>query len=172
MPCDTCEYGGATIKCRKHPLLHGTTKEFYHAMLTGDGWGDIIYELESAMREMVTPEEIAEKMAAEKMRTEAALVKYHIHKQTLMNVDAKTGQLKKKIARLCKWANHPAENGYPAGCAAHAKGCCAHLHPGEAGYEEAKAGKKPAVESPLRNVVYLSSRPQTPRPATPTRDAW
>lgn len=172
MSCDTCDYGGATIRCRHHPLLHGTVKEFYHAMLTGDTWGDIVYELEMAMRELMTPEEVAKKEAENKKKSEEALVKYHIHKKTLINVDAKTGQLKKRLPYPCKWANHPAENGYPAGCAAQHKGCCEYLHPGEEGYEDAKNGRKPSAGSPLRNVTYLSCRPQTPMPSTPTRDAW
>jgi len=174
MPCDVCDYGGVTIRCGYHPLLIGMVKEMHHAMLTGEMWGDIVCDLEMEMLALVSPAEKAAKDAAEKKRSEEALVSYHIHKQTLLNVDAKTGQLKKQILRPCKWANHPAENGYPAGCAAYTKGCCAHLHPGQPGYEEAKAGRSAAVPSLLRNVVYLSSKPAARNAvlATPVRDAW
>ena len=176
MTCDVCDFGGVTIRCGEHPLMIGSVKEFHHAMLMGGTWGDIVYDLEMEILAMATPEERAAKEAAEKKRSEEAIVTYHIHKQKLLNVDSKTGQLKKQIARPCKWANHPAENGYPAGCAAYSKGCCAHLHPGQPGYEDAKNGVRPTTSSPLRNVVYLSSKPEQRKPsllgASTTKCSW
>ena len=47
----------------------------------------------------------------------------------------------------CKWAETPAESGYPAGCAEHFKGKCAFYHPGEPGY-------KGAVQ-PSRGVKWM-----------------
>ena len=63
------------------------------------------------------------------------------------------------------------------GCEHHAAGCCEHLHPGQPGYEDAKAGKKPHVEALVRNAVFLSNKP-TPRTPDTARtspvmlDAW
>ena len=42
------------------------------------------------------------------------------------------------------------------GCEPHAKGCCSHLHPGEAGYEDAKAGRNPNVEALLAKAQFLT----------------
>ena len=59
------------------------------------------------------------------------------------------------------------------GCEPHAKGCCPHLHPGDADYE--KSGRKP-LETILKNAVYLSNKPlQTPPPSPntfPMSDSW
>jgi len=80
----------------------------------------------------------------------------------------------------CKPSKRP--TGVPAdaifwayGCEPHAKGCCPHLHPGDADYETVKAGKKPNVERLMANAVYLTSKP-APKPSLLSKpvmmDAW
>jgi hypothetical protein len=62
------------------------------------------------------------------------------------------------------------------GCEPHTKGCCPHLHPDEAGYQDAKAGKKPNVEAILAKAVYITKA--LPKPSllkqqvSIMQDAW
>lgn len=179
--CDTCyEFGRCSgIACAVHPLANGMIRDMFDAMESGGMWGDMVCEIEEKIRSLETDAEKMMRKAADLKKTQEALVAYHIHKKTLINVDAKTGQLKKKLQRPCKWANHPAENGYPAGCAAHHKRCCEYLHPGEEGYDDAKAGRKTGAEALVRSAFFLGAparkeRPGTPRPGSPAKfgDSW
>lgn len=198
MPCENCDFSGATIRCSLHPLVFGEVKEMHQATLTGDTWGDIVCELEAAMREMETPEEKAERIIeTEKSDDKGAdeLKIYEIQKLKMINVDSKTDTLKRTSGRCCRDAEEPAKwvigkkrlgnykewastdlkatkkpitrpAGVPAGaifwgfgCDPHREGACPHLHPGQPGYDEVKAGRKPAVESLLRKAVYISTKP-------------
>jgi len=72
------------------------------------------------------------------------------------------------------------------GCEYHAKGKCEHLHPGQPGYEAAKAvadakkadKKHAGAEAIMANACYLSSKPVAPKPSPLSnsvpvmRDAW
>lgn len=63
------------------------------------------------------------------------------------------------------------------GCEPHAKGCCPHLHPGQPGYDDVKAGRKPNVERIMATATYLSSKPAPKpsllgKPVTTYKDAW
>lgn len=62
------------------------------------------------------------------------------------------------------------------GCEPHAKGCCSHLHPGEADYEMVKAGRKPNVEALLAKAVYMTKPVARTKPAVAAgvalRDSW
>lgn len=78
----------------------------------------------------------------------------------------------------------PAAKFWAYGCEHHEKkGSCQHLHPGQPGYEAAKAakeaGKKHAgAEQIIANACYLSSKPAPPKPSPLSnsvpvmRDAW
>ena len=214
MPCENCDFSGATLRCSLHPLVFGEVKEMHQATLTGDTWGDIVCDLEEELRQLETVDEKAEReLKVEKADETRAdvLKKYEIEKLHAVNVDAKTGALKRTSGRCCRDAEEPAKwvfgkkrlgnyrewaaadpkatakpsarpKGVPAdaifwgfGCDPHRVGACPHLHPGDAGYADAKAGKRPAVESLLRTAVFLSAK-SAPRPkAVATsgfRDAW
>lgn len=212
MPCETCDFSGATLRCSLHPLVFGEVKEMHQATLTGDTWGDIVCELEEEMRQLETEEQKAEReLTVEKAdETRADVLKqYEIQKLQSLNVDAKTGALKRTSGRCCRDAEEPAKwvsgkkrlgnyrewapadptvtakpsarpKGVPAdaifwafGCDPHRAGACPHLHPGQAGYEDAKAGRRPAVESLLRTATFLSAKtgPKA-KAASGFTDAW
>jgi hypothetical protein len=210
MPCENCDFSGATLRCSLHPLVFGEVKEMHQATLTGDTWGDIVCDLEAEMRHLETVEQRAERVLtmekADETRAEV-LKQYELQKLQALNVDAKTGALKRTSGRCCRDAEEPAwwvtgkkrlgnfrqwaatdpraatkpsarPKGVPAdaifwafGCEPHRSGACPHLHPGQAGYDDAKAGKKPAVESLLRSAVFLSDKPG-PKAASGFTDAW
>lgn len=155
--------------CAQHPLVDasGPLRLFMNAALTGGWWGDVMSALEEAAREAETPaqkaareaREAAEKAEAQKA-SEAKMVSYHIEKCASVYCD-RSGALKKTVLRMCKWDDHPAENGYPAGCAAHHKGACPWVHKDQPELmRELNAGKAAAVaKTGGRDFSALLGRP-------------
>jgi hypothetical protein len=93
-------------------------------------WGDAWYDDEEMPRlRMLSVEQRAAERRLLMQRLEAAQVEDHLRKVESLYCD-RSGQLKQEKMQLkrCKWDNHPAENGYPAGCAAHHKGKCPWVH--------------------------------------------
>jgi hypothetical protein len=61
MPCENCDFSGATLRCSLHPLVFGEVKEMHQATLTGQTWGDIVCDLEDELRQLETADEKAER---------------------------------------------------------------------------------------------------------------
>ncbi len=123
--------------CSAHPLVSPQGSEqrlYYDAMVTGFSWGDVLTLLEDAALEAESPAQRAARLARKaaeeeeyRRTSEAKMVEYHVEKCASVYCD-RSGGLKKTVLRMCKWDDHPAENGFPAGCAAHKKGACPWVH--------------------------------------------
>ena len=134
-PLDQCRGGD----CDKHGLYQGVLLELHLSTLMGIGWGDIMWQWEQEALARMTPQERmalavrqeAEEKARKKAIAEAEVRKakdiQQMHKKPMQRMyDRRTG---KPLA--CKWAEHPAENGWPAGCGKHAEGVCPYFHTDE-----------------------------------------
>jgi len=213
MDCDLCDdYQRCSgIPCPDHFLIEGFVKELKDAFQDGLPWGDVCYEYEMEAIRSESPTEcsarIKEAEKADEKRADGAKNEFIVRKQTI-NLDTKTGMLKKSSGRACRDAEEPAKwvfgkkrfgnykewaatdpkatkkpltrpSGVPPnaifwgyGCEPHASGCCEHLHPGQAGYEAAKAGKKPQMEALMSKVVYLETKPAVRTPSPLMLDSW
>lgn len=133
---DQCRGGS----CTNHGLYTGLLLELHLSTQMGMGWGDIIWEWEQEHLASMTPQErlaLAVKQAAEDKARQKAIADAEIRKakeiaqiakRPLQRMyDRRTG---KPLA--CKWAEHPAENGWPAGCGKHKEGVCPYFHTDEA----------------------------------------
>ena len=126
-------------------------------------WGDVWYEREEAPRlaSLTTAQHAAAKAELD-ARLLAGQVESHLAKVASLYCD-RSGQLKqeKVILRRCKWDSHPAENGYPAGCAAHHKGKCPWVHKDQAQLlAQLQAGSAPLPQNGTRDFSALISKPQ------------
>lgn len=205
MDCVYCDDFGrcSSEPCPYHFLVIGAVKDLMEALEEGGLWGDIAYDEDAAALAAETPQQTAQrlmKVEKEEERGADSLKHYEMQKRQMLNVDLKTGSLKRKSDRFCRDAEEPAKwvvgkkklgnyqewaatdqkatvkptkrpAGVPPhaifwgyGCEPHRAGACPHLHPGDAGYADAKAGKKPNVEALLANACFLSSKsPMTAR---------
>lgn len=215
--CDMCRWAPSTFNCSIHTLNYGVVRELNKDMLRGNSWGNIIYYAEQELIACETAEQKVERlMKIDKQDEQTAdnLKEYQLKKLASLNINTKTGDLKRKVGRCCRDAEESAKwvvgkrklgnykewiatdpkttkkpsvrpAGVPAnaifwsyGCEPHAKGCCPHLHPGEAGYEEAKSGKRFVVaEALMARATYISNKPiAKPSPLNNQvyipRDAW
>ena len=129
-------------------------------------WGDVWYDQEEAPRlASLSAADHAAAKAALDARLLAGQVESHLAKVASLYCD-RSGQLKqeKVILRRCKWDNHPAENGYPAGCAAHHKGKCPWVHKDQAQLlGQLQAGSAPLPQNGVRDFSSLISKPQQKR---------
>ena len=130
-------------------------------------WGDVWYDQEEAPRlASLSAADHAAAKAALDARLLAGQVESHLAKVASRYCD-RSGQLKqeKVILRRCKWDNHPAENGYPAGCAAHHKGKCPWVHKDQAQLlGQLQAGTTvPLSQNGTRDFSALAGKPQQKR---------
>lgn len=153
--------------CVNHGLLSGVLLQLFLATQIGMGWGDIIYQQEQeALSKMTATEraalvlkQAAEDKARLRQMAEAEVRKakdiQQIHKKPMARMyDRRTG---KPLA--CKWAEHPAENGWEAGCGKHREGVCPYFHPGEAEWAIIK-GTAGGAASGGRNFGALKGNSQ------------
>lgn len=149
--------------CGKHPLV---VKSLERAMNDGFyGWGNVAefqnMRRQAAARAAETPAqraarenaearaaaEEAERRAAREAEAQQKVVEAHVANKAKKFVDRRTGALKQKIMKECKWAFEPAKNGWPAGCAARLKGACPWIHPDDPEWQEV-CDKKAAKKAP------------------------
>ncbi len=144
--------------CPTHPLA---VKELERATRNNLGWGNVLMREERNAQARETPAQRAARENAERVREEAAaavrakrlaeeqerVVKAHIAEKTRKFVNRRTGALKQKIMKECKWAFEPAKNGWPAGCAARLKGACPYIHPDDPEWKEV-CNKRTAKKKP------------------------
>ncbi len=139
--------------CRMHTLVDpsGALYLWQNATLTGITWGDLMLAELDAEREKETSAQRTARLALEALERETARidqekaqVNYHVQKCASVYCD-RSGGLKKTVLRKCKWDDHPAENGFPAGCAAHKKGACPWVHKDQSALmAEFLAGSRPS----------------------------
>jgi len=149
MNCVDCDdYGRCSgLVCNDHPLMCGVVKDLYDAAYDGTFWGDIVFEYEAKMRAEETPTERALRMLRES-ETEKKSKQRLMDFKTMKYTNRNTGKMAMPRNNLpCRYANAPVSTDkhgvvWPAGCEPHRKGVCPYLHPGEQGYEEARAGHR------------------------------
>lgn len=155
--------------CPQHPLVEvsGYMRLFQNATLTGLWWGDVMLALDEAERDAETSAQRAARLVREAVEREAAridseasAVSYHVQKCASVYCD-RSGGLKKTVLRKCKWDDHPAENGFPAGCAAHHKGACPWVHKSQPELMKellaGSSGSRPASASNMRDFSALGA---------------
>jgi len=140
-------------------------------------WGDLLYVEEQMRLASRTDEEVAFESAmtsAADKASEAKLKEYVLAKARKHHCDAH-GKLKHKYNTKCT------DFGLPGGCWAGEAGICRFMHPGDEkiyNFGGAKLlrltdGLPPKMSS---NVIYYSTKQQTPRPVTPAKsgfkDSW
>lgn len=126
-------------------------------------WGDVWYDQEEAPRlASLSAADHAAAKAALDARLLAGQVESHLAKVASLYCD-RSGKLKqeKVVLRRCKWDNHAAENGFPAGCAAHHKGKCPWVHKDQPQLlTQLQAGSAPLSQNGVRDFSALVSKPQ------------
>jgi hypothetical protein len=129
-------------------------------------WGDVWYDQEEAPRlASLTAAQHAAAKAELDARLLAGQVESHLAKVASLYCD-RSGKLKqeKVVLRRCKWDNHAAENGFPAGCAAHHKGKCPWVHKDQPQLlAQLQAGSAPLPQNGVRDFSALVSKPQQRR---------
>ena len=165
-----------STSCKAHGLCQGAILEMELCSQVGIGWGDLVWKWEQEALAALTPQERlalavrkeAEEKARQKAMAEAEIRKaaqiQQIHKKAMQRVyDRRTGE---PVA--CKWAEHPAENGWEAGCGKHREGCCPYFHPDEPEWAIIK-GRAPlppgAGGAGARNFSALRSAPSSRPPS-------
>lgn len=154
-------------ECLNHGLFSGVLLQLYLSSQIGMGWGDIIYQEEQKALAQMTPQERAAllvKQAVEEKARIKSIAEHEIRKAKEIQ------QMQKKpLARMydrrtgkplaCKWAEHPAENGWEAGCGKHREGCCPYFHTDEPEWAIIKgtASSAPTSGNGNRNFAALKS---------------
>jgi hypothetical protein len=138
---------------QKKQIFNGTNMNLFLAMDLGLAWGDLMYEWEKMEREAETDVERARRLVLEAKKMEElriSLITSHVNKFNDIYCDKKSGKLKKREMRPCKWFCHggvlgraePGRDGWAAGCQAHLKKVCPFIHPDEAEWGQLSSGTR------------------------------
>jgi hypothetical protein len=127
--CDTCDFAAPSIRCGHHSLMSGIVRELHQAMLSGQSWGDILYDAEMDALEMMSAAEKAtleKKKAAEEVERKKSVVDYTVSLRKKLYTSA-DGLAKRKFNRMCK------KERYDGGCFLHNEkhGACSFIHTDE-----------------------------------------
>ena len=112
--CTCHRFTAETPDCTIHFLRTGVVKLLDVAIANGDpcAWSNIVFREEAAAHAVETPAQRAERLKKTEMRDEKSadgIKDYEMSKLALINVDAKTGNLKFKTGRCCRDAEEPAK---------------------------------------------------------------
>jgi len=151
MDCPTCDdyWVCSGIPCSIHFLKIGYVKEMSDLMDNDGWWGDMIYEEYQEFLASESPSDRVARMLKIAEEDHKKMLSLR-EKKTQKYVSFVTGKVIARINQPCRYANSPEsvdKHGvvWPAGCEPHRKGICPYLHPGEAGYDEARVQKKRMV---------------------------
>lgn len=154
--------------CTQHGLFGGEILGLYLAAEAGISWGDYIWMVEQAALAAETPAQKAARLAAEARKEAERALAIAVSEKKLAAelVKSRPAPQQRRYDRRtgkpmpCKFycfqgvlgREHPAENGWEAGCGFHKKGKCEFFHPDEPEWQII-IGKAP-----------MPSRPSTPEP--------
>jgi hypothetical protein len=125
--------------CKNHGLYQGLMLDLHLSSLVGIGWGDIIYQWEQEALARLSPHErmaLAVRRESEDKAFKKSLADSEIRKAVDLQTFKKSSLQRMYDRRTgkpmpCKWADHPAENGWAAGCGKHHQGVCPYFHKDE-----------------------------------------
>ena len=143
----------------------GVMQELFMAEKTGRLWGDIILDWEDAERAKETSEQKAARLAESILQDQKmmdGLIDYSVAKKTERWCD-KTGEMKFRVPRPCKYETLFLEGREDKGCWMHSKGePCIYIHPDQEQWNDAVAGR--LCYDRDSQAFYLKGQP-TPKPS-------
>lgn len=148
--CDICDFAAPSICCGHHSLMSGIVRELHQAMLSGQSWGDIIYDAELDTLENMSASEKAAleaKKVAEEMARAKGLTQYSVDLRKKLYTNQTTGLAPIRFGRHCKKERYHGETcpnkmlastascdpKHGCGCRLHneRKGACSFVHANE-----------------------------------------
>jgi hypothetical protein len=143
----------------------GVMQELFMAEETGRLWGDIILDWEDAERAKETTEQKAARLAESVLQTQKMMdgvIDYSVAKKAERWCD-KTGEMKFRVPRPCKYETLFLEGREEKGCWMHSKGePCIYIHPDQEQWKDAVAGR--LCYDRDSQAFYLKGQP-TPKPS-------
>lgn len=160
---DECRGGS----CKGHGLYEGLLLDLYLSSFVGIGWGDIICQWEQEALDRLTPQERmvrAARLEAEDKVFQKSIADSEVRKAVDLKAFKKANMQRMYDRRTgkplaCKWADHPAENGWAAGCGKHHEGVCPYFHKDEPEWAIIR-GSVPAAGAGGRDFSSLKNGPR------------